>query len=416
LLTTANTFTGGVQQITTASAATEGLIVRGIASQTADLQQWKNNAGTIFASIDSAGRSSAVAAVINGFAKGLAYLGIQTTAADKGLIIRGAASQTANLQEWQNSGGAVLAKVSSAGAGTFIGIASTSTNDLAGTTYMAGIAARSDFGGAILTFQSGRVLAITAATTLTSQAAASVGLIVKGAASQTANLTEWQNSAGTIVAKINQVGSAVFGNATINAAGNLNAYAGNTTTVPMVVRGAASQTADLQQWQDSAGSTLLSVYSTGTLSGAVGGTSSARFRYFDNPNTSGAYIDTQLTSGTLGVVARSTSAVTFIVRGAASQTANLQEWQNSGGTALAIVSSAGVMIAPTLQTTSALTQISEENSGGRLRLTKMSSSAGTTSTDLLKLYVVAGTLPGTLKLAVRAGTGAETTILDNIPQ
>lgn len=54
-LTSANTFTGGVQQITTASTATVGLIVKGAASQTANLQQWQNSAGTVLAKVDSAG-------------------------------------------------------------------------------------------------------------------------------------------------------------------------------------------------------------------------------------------------------------------------------------------------------------------------------------------------------------------------
>jgi hypothetical protein len=174
-----------------------------------------------------------------------------------------------------------------------------------------------------------------------------------------------------------------------------------TGTPVLIARGAASQTANLFQAQNSAGTVLFSITSGGA---------------FGNQITANAGIDVVGGSNALRSIAGAATVVPIVAKGAASQTANLQEWQNSAGSALAIVSSAGVMIAPTLQTTSALTQISEENSGGRLRLTKMTASAGTTSTDLLKLYVVAGTLPGTLKLAVRAGTGAETTILDNIPQ
>ena len=59
----------------------------------------------------------------------------------------------------------------------------------------------------------------------------------------------------------------------------------------------------------------------------------------------------------------------------------------------------------------------EENSGGRLRFSKATASASNPGADMLKMYVVAGTNAGTLKLVVRAGAaGAETTILDNIPQ
>jgi hypothetical protein len=38
-----------------------------------------------------------------------------STATTKGVIVKGAASQTANLQEWQNSSGTVLADVDAAG-------------------------------------------------------------------------------------------------------------------------------------------------------------------------------------------------------------------------------------------------------------------------------------------------------------
>jgi hypothetical protein len=427
LLTTANTFTGGVQQITTASAATKGLIIRGTASQTANLFEAQDSSGNLlhnlsptqlvltnstaaagdrgllirqsFASIGGAtgtfqksrGSSTSPTVVVSGdiigamaFSSynGSAYTSdttligasvsgvsgsnisqsvfITTGTSPTGnynpnllvhhsggvgiggsfgsiigtltaptaalqvnsiatgtpvLIARGAASQTANLQEWQNSGGTVLAKVSSTGAGTFTGIASTSTNDLAGTTYMAGIAARSDFGSAILTFQSGRVLAITAATTLTSQAAASVGLIVKGAASQTANLQQWQNSAGTVLAKIDSAGNLVFtqagANITTPASGRLNiggavygstafgtisvigdngGYAidargnaasgstggrvrpGNAANVGLIIAGESSQTADLQSWRSST-ALLTSITAAGTINFQSGNTS-----------------------------------------------------------------------------------------------------------------------------------------------
>lgn len=45
-----------------------------------------------------------------------------TRTTDTGLVIQGAASQSATLQEWQTNGGSVLASISSAGAGTFAGV------------------------------------------------------------------------------------------------------------------------------------------------------------------------------------------------------------------------------------------------------------------------------------------------------
>ena len=45
-----------------------------------------------------------------------------TTAADKALVVKGASSQTGNLQDWQDSAGTVLAHVTSAGAAKFVSI------------------------------------------------------------------------------------------------------------------------------------------------------------------------------------------------------------------------------------------------------------------------------------------------------
>lgn len=162
--------------------------------------------------------------------------------------------------------------------------------------------------------------------TLNTGAVGSIGLIVKGASGQTANLTEWRNDTNVVVAKINQVGSAIFGNATINAAGNLNAYAGNTTTVPMVVRGAASQTANLFEAQNSSGVTLAFISSAG------------RGNFTDSITSNSGII------GQLSIIPNSPSRVGAVIRGAASQTANLQEWQNSAGTILAQITSVGDLV------------------------------------------------------------------------
>jgi hypothetical protein len=45
----------GGSTITTATSATKGLVIKGAASQTANLQEWQNSSGTILAYIDAAG-------------------------------------------------------------------------------------------------------------------------------------------------------------------------------------------------------------------------------------------------------------------------------------------------------------------------------------------------------------------------
>jgi hypothetical protein len=64
-------------------------------------------------------------------------------AANKGLIVQGATSQAANLQEWQNSGGTVLGSVSSAGAISALSF----TGSGAGLTSIPGAAISGNIGG-----------------------------------------------------------------------------------------------------------------------------------------------------------------------------------------------------------------------------------------------------------------------------
>lgn len=52
----------------------------------------------------------------------------------------------------------------------------------------------------------------------------------------------------------------------------------------------------------------------------------------------------------------------------------------------------------------------------QLRLAKQSSVALSPGADIAVLYLRPGTTSGTVKLVVKAGTGPETTVLDNIPQ
>ncbi len=72
-------------------------------------------------------------------------------------------------------------------------------------------------------------------------------------------LQEWQDQAGTAVHAIGfnpgmRIGSSVGGQAVLST----NAVDFGPTYVPIVAKGAASQTANLQQWQNSAGALQIS--------------------------------------------------------------------------------------------------------------------------------------------------------------
>jgi hypothetical protein len=102
--------------VTTPSAASIPLITKGAASQTANLQEWQNSAGTPFTYVNPSGVVVSTAGIYLAVSGGYAIQANASTAATVPIIAQGAASQSANLQQWQNSAGTILAKVGSAGA------------------------------------------------------------------------------------------------------------------------------------------------------------------------------------------------------------------------------------------------------------------------------------------------------------
>jgi hypothetical protein len=336
----------GMQSIFVNAASTIGLIIKGAASQSADLQQWQISDGTTRARIDAYGTFQ------NGTASGYgAWINVQPTqASDRGIIVRGAASQTANLQEWQDSSGTLMASVKADGsfrAGGYFS-ATKFLVDQFGTLSLG--TDRNTTGTPTYLF-------------VQSQGATDIGAVVKGAASQTANLQEWQNSAGTVLAKVNKDGvfhtfGAVY-TPYIQPASptGVNAFIAldNTTvlidgwsasTVKLTVKGYTSQTANLTEWKNSAGTVLSSFSSGGRLAINTSSDAGGRALYVVQPN--GGYGSVFEGVGIIPNVTIYTAAggVGLLVSGAASQTANLQEWQNSAGSILARIDANGLISLP----------------------------------------------------------------------
>ncbi len=394
-LATANTFTGGVQQITTANAETIGLIVKGTESQTANLQEWHNFDGTVRASLRNTGALN-LGTLITGTQLSVIPINNTTT----GIVVRGATSQSNDLQQWQNNAGTTLASIQASGNLRISG----------SMGYVGG-------GGSQLVFQSGNNSAYFA---VTSTAGSYPSLQVIGISTQTSDLQQWRGSAGTVLSGINSAGqiyagtttsingstttaitSAAYTSATVavftyggtslvqagqrvtvasvsggtyNGTWTVTAVTSTTFTVlgsgftdvagtggtftlsavgsfvagtaaitPIVVRGATSQTANLQQWQDSAGTLLARIQSDGAfvsdfITGVSFVTSTGKMRTGGTTNY-GAQMEVTTTA---------TTNIGQVIRGIASQTANLQEWQNSSGTILANVSSSGEFTVPSL--------------------------------------------------------------------
>ena len=198
----ANTFTVGGHLINTGATTTKGLIIKRVASQTANLLEFQLQDGTIMSRVDSSG--DAYFGLVNSSYQVLISSG---GAAILPLRVRGAASQSANLQEWQNSAGTVLGFMDSAGrmyAGTYLGGSISSS--------------------------------IGAHLAIGTSAAGNIGAVIRGSASQTANLQEWQNSAGTVRALVDANGNLSVANQNITfsvfGGGLMTTSSAGTTTIP----------------------------------------------------------------------------------------------------------------------------------------------------------------------------------------
>jgi len=357
-----------------------GAVIRGAASQSADLLQLQNSAGSNVLRVDFAGGlfgPSGAKFGVDTFS-GVAFNGISNPAGAPtipSLVVKANTSQTADLQQWHNSAGTVLAEITSTG---MLEIRP-SSGDIINFRNSGGTLTL--WGGASSYFTTVPIYMTGGSWTggrlsIDTVAAGNVGATIRGAASQTANLQEWQNSAGTIQASIDSSGMA-------------NLLRGN-------FRGA--------------------VYGTGIYYGAV---------------------NVLQESGGHGVVIQGRdSQTTDILRirmGATPGAGNdALLVQNSGGTTLArilsdggatfasgnvTITSTGSLFAAAFRTSNDWFQASQANSGGRITMTKQTAADSNPGANNARIYLRDGTTAGTLKLVVRAGAaGAETTILDNIPQ
>ncbi len=180
-------------------------------------------------------------------------------------------------------------------------------------------------------------------------------------------------------------GSAVCGPGVCGSSTNgygVRGYAGSKNATPLVARGHACQLSPLQEWQNGCGSALVAMNSAGILCfgksngnkiflvngccnkfgfgigtsqleiyhgaryscnhtsfGNSNGTAFTEFMRLTNQGNLG--IGTTAPTAKLDAVSNGPSSVPMIAQGASGQTAPLQEWQNSSGSALAAINSAG---------------------------------------------------------------------------
>jgi hypothetical protein len=289
------------------------------------------------------------------------------------LLLKGAVSHSGNLLEFQDSSSSVLARISPFG--SFATVSRISV---------------------------GQTSSFTAQLNVLTNSASLVGAIIQGAASQSADLLQIQSSAAANLLVVSSTGTLrsaglISAGDAVNVLGQLSVTSTAASRIGAVIRGAASQTANIQEWQNSAGTVLGSVNSSGdiqTSAAILAGTSS----WF---------------SATSNIKTLNAAIVGQVIRGTASQTANLQEWQNSAGTVLAKVDSSGNISGTQLRTLNTYVTVSESNSGGSLRLLKGTAAAAPLANEV-RLQVLTGTTINTLKLVAVGPNGTAVTILDNL--
>ncbi len=292
--------------ILTASAATaKPLVVQGYTSQTANLIEAQDSAGTVLFDVESDGDVTLEAS--NLYRNKTLEIEAYSTA-EKG---------TLRFETGDQLSGSIVSRHDGTGSGGAGGL-DFYVNRLASTP---------------LVYQNGLYLESIANRFLAGNAAWT-GLVVKGAAAQTANLQSWQNSSDQIYAAVDSAGKLQFADGAGGSVDtNLYRSAANTLKTDDSLEVATALnvgSGELQVW--SAATNLVDI--------------SARVRI---GTTSGLGSATMLAVGTSSMLsgvnvefqASASTNVLQVFRGASSQTADLTQWRDSAGTILSGVNASG---------------------------------------------------------------------------
>ena len=345
----------GVQLAATVfNNTTIGAIIRGAASQTADLQQWQDSAGTVLTKVRASGALN-VGGAVSGTTLGV----LNIDPAWPALKVIGAASQTGNLQEWQNSAGIVLGSIASDGTTTLgYQYLTSGTHKIYGVTQILNNSSGTSSFSVLNPAWSGNS-SFTMGTTATDNVNNRNWQFVVGGGGYAGQSGNYIGEGGLILFENNPNDSSTTFRAGFRRGGqfalnstyetysaNLSIKPISTSTIGIVIRANSSQTANLQEWQNSAGTTLAYVKDNGYSA------SIAQFAYIYTSaiqgwNGAGGSISFANALPII-ITPQSASTVVLAIKGAASQTANLQEWQNNSGTVLAKIDKDGIITVPAI--------------------------------------------------------------------
>jgi hypothetical protein len=359
--------------VQTNGTASKGVIVQGVTGQTANLQEWRDENGSIISFVNAAGRIGISTTTFGTVAK----LAINATSAEdnaacvrvaaaaatnKPLVIQGYAAQSANLQEWQTSAGTAIARINSSGefdfargsggynfgaGGTALAALTTGKQNCAVGNSAGGFGLTTGESNTLVGFQAGANGNFTGSSFFGSQAGAACYGGSNSAFGQAAmygqtNGTQncaFGNAAGGGWASAAHSGGSSFGFTALancstganNCAFGLSAGVQVTTGANNIFIGAGADLSSATQRSNAVaiGYNSRVDQADSCVIGAVGSTS---LLLGLNTVTPGAQIH---------VIARTATTIGAIVKGASAQSANLQEWQTSAGTPIARINAAG---------------------------------------------------------------------------
>ncbi len=365
--------------------------------------------------------------VWNGTSLQVANFNIQSASSSSvGAIIQGASGQTANLQEWRNSsneltsyfsadgqslvvgklatsgatgtltlrgsynGGSTALTIMSGGSDAYI-VQSGSNNSLEiGTAGFHGVIFRANnvrvgqFNGSGLRV-GGAAGSINAQLHVYNQSAGRIGAIIQGASGQTADLQQWQNSSGSTIASIQANGSYYSPSAPIKLGFNQflqGEYSGGGSFVNLIGRGGGNDIF--------VGDTTRDIVVQGMNYVQIGPGSNGIMLYSTEVRRRGSF--GQLGTGSvpwnaLYLQSSTSTATPLFVKGASAQTADLQQWQDASGATLSSMDNLGRLKIGTTASNNALVTLRSSSTPtgtplegmGVIRINRLSDDGGVLS-------------------------------------
>ena len=270
--------------------------------------------------------------IVGGGGAGSAPLALIGQSDNVQLLVKGNTTQTNDIQEWQDSNSNVLSRISPGGSLYIYGQANEPRLQIkASSTQTTDLQQWQNYNGSnIANLTAAGVLNLTGSLTTPSLTASVVTtgtinggvtvlgqsntaqLIVRANTVQTNDLQQWQNSAGLSIIHLTPTGS-------------LYIY-GQADEPRLQIKASSTQTTDLQQWQDYNGNNIANLTATGvlTLTGSL----------ITPSLTASTVTASTVTTGTMNggvTVLGNSDTAQLIVRANAVQTNDLQQWQNNAG-------------------------------------------------------------------------------------